>query len=392
MNQKSSLTRYKILWVIIICYVVPTVALSFIRTNANEWIVFNTSFVLAAVGSLILFVSMLKWEKGLKKNTPLSLSEYQNENTIKIEPSTHLFQTPDYKEDKIANLEMENQRLQEKIDHLSQDSQSTIEEVKKEAEKGKNQAQRQSDELMERQQQKIQHLLETIADNKSQLEIKQQQMATLETKVNDMTYEIKTLLKLAETYSGSINDSAPHQSSFLSTPYTMDTQELPAPMPERQIQTSEDASIQLRRCLDIAQKITGSHHFSNQFNSRIESAADSFSIDLRRLCDSLRSENNSTVILYSPKDKELLFSNNQIKSLTGWSPEKFVQDFKNILQDEKSFINGLQALSMKSEAHIQLPLRTRAGNEISVQCHLGLIPTGIFRQHAIAILYLPKSS
>ena len=45
------------------------------------------------------------------------------------------------------------------------------------------------------------------------------------------------------------------------------------------------------------------------------------------------------------------------------------------------------SLAMRSEAQIQLGIKAKAGNDIIVQSHLGMIPTGIFRQHAIAVLY-----
>ncbi len=119
----------------------------------------------------------------------------------------------------------------------------------------------------------------------------------------------------------------------------------------------------------------------------LDSPADSFALDLRRLCDSLRSENSCTILLYSPKENQLLFANNQIKTVTGWSPDKFVQNFSDIMQDEAPWRQGIASLTMRSEAKVDLTFKMKSGQDISVHGLLGLIPTGIFRQHIIAVLY-----
>ena len=209
----------------------------------------------------------------------------------------------------------------------------------------------------------------------------------LETKVNDLTYEIKTLLKLAESHVSSISNTYQNtQDHEETTP--QHTEKVAAQPQDFQIQTSEEASQQLRKCIDIAQKITGSHRFGGQLHSLINSPIDSFTLDLRRLCDTLRSENNSCVLLYSPKESQLIFANNQIKSLTGWSPEKFTQAFFDIVQNTNEWKQSLASLSMRSEAQLNLSLKTKWGHEIAVHGQVGIIPTGIFRHHAIAVLYI----
>jgi hypothetical protein len=156
---------------------------------------------------------------------------------------------------------------------------------------------------------------------------------------------------------------------------------------EKQIRTDEEASQQLKRCLDIAQKFTVSNRFNSQINTFLDSPSDSFALDLRRLCDSLRSEKNSTVMLYSPKENKLLFVNNQVRALTGWSPEKFVQSFQTILYDDSTWKQGISSLSMRSEAQVKLSFKAKTGQDVTANAHLGMIPTGIFKHHTIAIVY-----
>jgi hypothetical protein len=83
----------------------------------------------------------------------------------------------------------------------------------------------------------------------------------------------------------------------------------------------------------------------------------------------------------------MLFASNQIKTLTGWSPEKFAQNFSEILLDESEWKRGVSSLAIRSEAQIKLQLKTRFGPNLEVNASLGMIPTGIFRNHTIAVVY-----
>ena len=228
-----------------------------------------------------------------------------------------------------------------------------------------------------------------MADQKAISEKKQQQVLQLETKVGDLTYEIKTLLKFAEAHSGSLfsNElSEPLQEKSTVSENIEVYVEQPS-YTENHTQTAQEASLQLKNCLDIAQKIKGSQRFGSQIYSFLDSPADSFSLDLRRLCDRLRSETQSIILLYSPKDNHLLFASNRIKILTGWSPEKFVQNFFEIVLDESEWEQGVRSLALRSEALIQVHIKTKSGPNLIVNANLGMIPTGIFRNHIIAVLY-----
>jgi hypothetical protein len=113
-----------------------------------------------------------------------------------------------------------------------------------------------------------------------------------------------------------------------------------------------------------------------------------YTLDLRRLFDSLRSENAGVVFVYSQKENKLLFTNNVVKNVLGWSPEKFTQDFQEIVQDGlQEWKNAVSQLLIKGETNTRLVIKTKSGQDMMFQCQLGIIPTGIFRNHVIGVLY-----
>lgn len=384
MKTKQHISRYSILLAIGLGYFLPVLGLTFYSNELFKqtlrWEFYTIGLATAVFGSLFFLWILSKWNYTEPLSTSIvekSPEEVLHEPTDSEKPvinDSFLHELQHYKEenvaltDKLIEIDAENQSLK------SQQSQ-TMRELES--------YQTASQKHLEQQQQHIRELQGVIAEQKLMIEKKQQQHGVLETKVNDLTYEIKTLLKLAES----------HVSSITNTYHPSPSHEEPAPPIESpqpqgfQIQTSEEASQQLKKCIDIAQKITGSHRFGGQLHSLIDSPIDSFTLDLRRLCETLRSESTSCILLYSPRENQLIFANNQIKTLTGWSPEKFTQAFFEIVQNSRDWQQSLSSLAMRNEAQIHLTLKTKWGNEVAVQGQVGMIPTGIFRQHAIAVLF-----
>jgi len=405
MKPASSFSRYTLLWIVLLCYLLPVIILSAYSTITDRWNVLSLGLLITTIGALIIFWMMIRLEANWRTSKATEPSQSKNmhdtspqpaisepvQEPLHAQPPVSLQELEEAKllnqqqRSEIENLLLQIEEINNKIQQTSLDKEDAAKQVQKALteidEYKKNTCQQ-----LEHQQGHIQELQEVIADQRAFIEKKQQQTSTLEGKVGDLTYEIKTLLQLAEAHSGSLYTEPPttYSSSFMPQ---YEYEEPLSIIPERQIRTHEEATLQLKRCIDIAQKITGSQRFSNQLNAFRDSAADSFALDLRRLCDSLRSENNSTIILYSPKENQLLFVNNQIKILTGWSPDKFVQNFTDIIQDDDAWRKGFGSLAMRSEAQFKIPLKTKSGQDISVQVHMGMIPTGIFRHHAVAVLF-----
>ena len=158
--------------------------------------------------------------------------------------------------------------------------------------------------------------------------------------------------------------------------------------PEKQVRNQAQAAIQLKRCIDIAQKITGASHYNNS-NSRFKDLSiDNYTLDLRRLFETLRMENASTVFFYSQKESKVLFVNNQSRNLLGWSPDKFVQSFYDIIEPSKEiWKQGITSLAIKNDVQVSLKMKSKAGSSTDVQVHLGIIPTGLFKHHILGIMY-----
>jgi len=407
MKTKKLFSRHNLLWLIIVCYLLPVTALLtynvMAETGSQDWMALSTGLFLTAVGSLLLFYAMTYWEASFSKR--LVPAAHSNEESLmdSVQPIASAIDPEEYKYTKLSLEEAQQMqvRLLNEIDNLTaelQNAKSDAAHAKKMAETTVSDTQeviQSSAKQQEHQQLQIRTLHETIAEQKTLLEKKHHQMSLLESKVGDLTYEIKTLLQFAEAHSGSLfsaETAEPTPKAEEVQPEIVETPQI-APTPVAVSPSLSynifEGSQQLKRCLDIAQKITGSHRFGSQLYTFSEAPAESFSLDLRRLCDRLRSDTpsaNSTILLYSPKENQLLFASNQIRDLTGWSPEKFIQTFGEILQDESQWKQGISSLSMRSEAQIHLPIKTRSGHSTTFQAHLGTIPTGIFRNHVIAIL------
>lgn len=397
MKVKNLLSRHNMLWVIILCYLLPLVALiayaNLVNNSSSDWSLLSIGLLLTFVGTLFMFWSMTSWEASFSVN-PIIPKEDSTESNQNLSPI-------DLEEYRLTKMSLEEAqqmqvRLLTEIDTLTEELKSNKMEcthAKQSSERNAHDAEEIKvffEKQLEQQQMHIRNLQEAIAEQTAMTEKKQQQVSLLESKVGDLTYEIKTLLQFAEAHSGSLlaeEPSEPDPKAVSHESPRNNTNINTAPTPP--IQSVIEGSHLLKRCLDISQKITGSQRFGSQLYSFVESPAENFTLDLRRLCDRLRSDtplSPNSILLYSPKENQLLFASNQIRDLTGWSPEKFIQTFNEVLQDESLWKQGVNSLSMRSEAKIQLPIKLRSGQQSTFQAHLGMIPTGIFRNHVIAIL------
>jgi hypothetical protein len=409
MKPTPSPSRHSIFWAVILCYFCPFVGL-LIYTSAvlhiqKNWQQMSAELLISAAGTLLLFWLMARWESAwtqqIAQDTPEQLKKAPDAPVKTPEPALPLSNDHDNKaelENSLSESLKINDKLRADLSSLNEElhktclekesAQQNAHSILSELDSYKHSA---TDQL-DMHKSYIDDLQKSLLEQKTSLDKKQQQIGLLESKVGDLTYEIKTLLQLAEKHNDSLDTSGEDsESAPRNLPPPTYAGEILDAHTERQVVCHEDAAIELKRCLDIAQKITGSHRFNTQMASFLDSPADNFALDLRRLCDSLRNENNSAIVLYSPKENEPLFANNQIKTLTGWSPDKFTQNFEEILRLGKNeWKQAMFSLAMKNHTTVKLTLKTKTGHDIMVNGHLGLIPTGIFRNHAIAVLY-PES-
>lgn len=397
-------SRYAVLCAIIFFYLLPIIVICcYLGTSHLAWNAMSWGLLTAFGGSIALFWILHSRELFFKARGS------EKKNATSIHPTPLISEQESHSKEEIAQKLGEFQRHQ---DYLNNELESKNEEIivlqrDKEFSQQRYEAiieefhQYKINVVEELDQHKtfIQKLQEAIDQQRITIDKKQQQISQLETKVGDLTYEIKTLLHLAESTHSSTASSHSENEYMFHEPQEFATEdysylqgfpeEHEAPYFSRNPGNScNHATEQLKRCLDIAQKMIGSSRFNNE-NSRFRDLdVDNFALDLRRLCDSLRSENNSAILLYSPKEDKLIFANNQTKTLLGWNPEKIVQSFSEIIQEgNQEWRNTLAHIGLKNESQIRLLLRTKKGHDLLAHCHLGMIPTGIFRYHVIGVLH-----
>jgi|GEM_PF-5556277 len=213
---------------------------------------------------------------------------------------------------------------------------------------------------------------------RSQLEHRDQLCQQFEQQIHDLRYEIKTLLQLTEIEP---KRTVGHAPSFASSDSVTTLLTVPPP----KVSTPDQARQQLRRCLDIAQKLSGAFPAGADFTLSYPV------LDLRRLFDSLKSETASALIVYSLKEGKVIFANPQNKALFGWNPDRFAQDFVELQGDTSAWERALAELTHLHEASTHLLMGARNGQELAVECLLGTVPTGLFRGYVLGVLYTLQS-
>lgn len=376
---------------------IVTLYASSIFSSFHSFRVLSLGIFLAICGSLILFMVYRQPPAAI---LPEPLPEIPQ--ALQQEPVQHAFPEADYVS-AIEELKGQMAGLVSESQKLLQEGQER-EHLIAESNKNHNILQRKLDEIMieyERfqdsakdQQEQMRLLLHehqlTITEQRDSLEKKQQQISQQEGQIRDLQYEIKTLMDLDEKQS-IIRFPSDRFNIREMDNFSLSVEEEEMVMPIAHAHTPAEALQQLKRCLDIAQKITGSYFVHNRSSRLRDLPVENTALEMRRLFDNLRSESQATILLYSPKESKLLFVNNPIKSLVGWTPEKFVQQFPELLADgAEAWKSALSRLAFKNETEASLWICSKSGQQVPINCQLGLIPTGSFRHYVLGVLYPAK--
>ncbi|MFV0340106.1 MAG: hypothetical protein ACK5MA_05685 [Parachlamydiaceae bacterium] len=202
---------------------------------------------------------------------------------------------------------------------------------------------------------------------------KQQMVEQLESQIHDLRYEIKTLLQLTEVDYSKFVMEQPVKKAELDD-------ELPRV--QGNVKREEEARILLRRCLDVAQKIT--------FPTRPmqASSGEVSALDLRRLTDAMKEESGALVLFYNPKEKKVLYASREAKPLLGYAPETLAHQFAEVAEEGLPFWEAaVGQLTSKPQSSLVLGLKTRAGEEIVFNVQLGAVASGGFKGYAVAVFY-----
>lgn len=212
----------------------------------------------------------------------------------------------------------------------------------------------------------------------SEVHQKMQTSKNLENQIHDLRYEIKTLLQLTE-----VDYPSPQKEEIFFEPPIA-----PAPSLICSFPSHESAKSLLTRCINIAQKMTAGYHVSSVRHL----SSDPYAFDLRRLSDALRHEMGALIIVYSPKEERVLFSNTESKTLLGVSPEQFSQDFKEYIGEGFSiWKSAIPQLLTKSDVSVVINFETKTHEIVPLKVLLGAIPTGVFRSLIIGVLQFAQS-
>ncbi|MGE4574455.1 hypothetical protein [Parachlamydia sp.] len=393
--------RHQLIGLAVALYLIPLFVLTFMSLQhlplSKSWTFLSVGLFLSLAGSLFLLFVLKGWEDALKLY-------FEN---IYIESQKALI--PETPAEDFAILKQKVEELTEQEELLARELsqkdtelaeyQNREEEIKRLVQISEDFAEfrLEMEQQIEEREQLIHTLRQETHEQKNVLQSKDDRIEDLESQVNDRNYELQTLLKFSEHPQFKSEVFSPKDFKSIepvkNSPAIYSIQEelergALAFHDDTKISHAEGASHQLKQCIEIVQNITGVNHFSSQSSLFRDLPVNSNALDLRRLGDSLGSENMAALAVYSKKEHKLLYANHQIRHLLGWSSDKFLQDFPEIVQDGLAeWKTQIQGLSSSHEAKIRLVMKTKFGENLLLNCHLGLIPSGIFCNHVIAVFY-----
>ncbi len=435
MQEKDNL-RQSIAVYIIIFYLLPVLGLTVysmdVLSRQRNWDILGVGLLLAMVGVIFFIVKMWQWEGAIFEQLDLLADskaalkmEKQPQTTTSAKSEALPFNPSGEAKQEVESYQKLIEDLQKALEDSQRQHREMIEHVGTKGDevevliKEKEALQQHLDQMHQelniyqqtsREQLKQKELMlaesaQTVADLHQAMDKKQQQIVKLESSVRDLTYEVKTLLQLSESSQPSIPRPQPVAEKDIPKPlYSRETKTAPSIPPPpyspetarqaaeskelRRNLSNQEAYMQMKRCVDIAQKMTGASHFGSSTMMR-DFSVDSYALEQRRLFDSLQSENTGLVLVYSQREDKVLFANQQTKTLLGWGADKFVQDFPSLIQSSsQEWRKALNSLGNHPETQVKLLVKTKAGQDQPLNCQLGLIPTGIFKNHVVGVLSL----
>ena len=248
----------------------------------------------------------------------------------------------------------------------------------------------------------LQKYQKVIEEQRIIIDKKQHYSAKLEAKIQDLSYEVRTLLQLDGTgrRSSSAEGSAhkelmggdsPEDAAAALVGDTLEKElsyEMPVMPVEGDTFKQYDAVSQLRRLVHTAEEMTGAAHLGGRASRFTGLASDSYAIDLRRLFEVLSKETSLVLFVLSPAENKLVFANFQLRGLLGWSSDKFVKDFRELVyKSADDWGKVIDDLTRARESQANLLIRAKSGHEISLRCYLGIITSGAFKGYALGLLY-----
>lgn len=420
---------------VIIFYLLPWLFFSSysigLMSQHKSWNLLSIGLLLVACGTLILILMLYYWEESVVKyykqdapplELPFTSNSEKEAKVTSLAPSLFFNQPSHYEpfpEGSIENVKdlnllqtalKESQELQEQLSKDLELKKQELQEREEETQELRLKAQQAaqdfadyklfSEEQLKQKQLQFNSLQQMTEDQRSEMEKRQEQIHQLDTKVHDLSYEIKTLLYLHEEetappksnvkkddmtplFASTLTDLSPQISVQLEEPIQMENEATEIP-----IQTSLEALKLLKKCVQTAEKLTGANYHNTESSRYRELSPSYYALDQRRLFDCIRHDPSALMMVYSQKEQKVLFVNTKVRTLLGWTQEKFIADFSVIMQE--GLLEWKKAISLLSaipESQARLIAKTKNGQEIFLDGYVGVIPTGLFRQYVLGVFY-----
>lgn len=352
-----------------------------------SWSLVSLGLLLVCFGSLLLLFGLAK-----RSVTRVVVREV-------LSPSSEVTAV---EEVRVTEEHLEFDRLQEafqlkeqELELLREENRQLLESSQKKGEEGDRE--QEWEERLKRKEALLSEYQQTISEQRGIIERKQQYAWKLENKIQDLKYEVETLLQIQESgTSSSLSSSKGETGHPVIDLFGEESEadrvkerygELPISS-DRQIHNPYDAALELRKCIEVATQLTGSSPLGGPGSRFLSLSSDNHAIDLRQLFDRLRSESATAVLVYSPKEEKLLFANHHVRTLLGWSPEKFAKDFAQLIENSwAEWRHSIKQLEKHREVQVRLMVKAKSGREILIHCYLGAIPSGAFKDQVVAVLY-----
>lgn len=233
----------------------------------------------------------------------------------------------------------------------------------------------------------------TISEQRMIIEKRQRYIAKLEGKIQDLMHEIRSLLEEPSPKSVPKDRSlAPgHLKVSQTSPKTSFEGDAFEPfLPSgTSSNTSYDFSLQLHKHIEKAENLTGMDHLGylgGKSPRFLDLSLDCYAVDRRRLFDSFKDESAGALFIYEPNEKKFLFINPSIKSMTGFTPEKFMKEYHRLVvkgyPEWVELISKLQVLKMSS---VKISIYHKTGEPKPIDCYLGMLFKGPFAHHVLGL-------
>jgi hypothetical protein len=220
----------------------------------------------------------------------------------------------------------------------------------------------------------------TISEQRMIIEKKQRYIAKLEGKVRDLMYEIRSLLQLETAPSGAAGGGLDLSEQAIIDSFLPSSQA---------VQTRYDFSVQLQKYVEKAESLTGIDHLGyvgGKSPRFLDPSVECYAIDRRRLFDSFQDETAGIVFIYSHVERKFLFVNHLVKSLAGWSPEKFMKEFPRlVVQGYLDWEEALSKVKTLKGSSARLAILDKGGHPKLFECYMGTISKGPFAHNALGI-------